>query len=163
MSKLRQHVKDMETSFYRMLQVICTHTYTHSDTLSDPCCRNGSGPENCDSPLIGPDVPPQRACTDGTVLAVWSHTPSRLPIIAVSSIFGGYFFFVLKKLFCEPFLILVWEKASLPITRIDRGRRSCLSNVLQCRKSHPRPHWTLPVTLVRVSSVSLKSYRLVWR
>lgn len=69
MSKLRQHVKDMETSFYRMLQV---HTLGHtpSDPSSDPCRLTGSGPENRDSPLTGPDVPSQRACTDGTVPVV---------------------------------------------------------------------------------------------
>lgn len=159
MSKLKQHVKDMETSFYRMLQVYA-HTYTHSDTFSDAFCLIGPGPEDCDSPLVSPDVPPQRACAEGAVLALRSHAPSRLPITSVSPIFGGYFFFVSRKLFCEAFLIVVWAKASLPIMRTDRGRRS-LSNVLQCRTSHLPPYWTPPVTPVRVSNVWLKSYRLV--
>lgn len=161
MSKLKQHVKDMETSFYRMLQV-CARTYTHSDlsdTFSDAFCPIGPGPEDRDSPLVGPDVPPQRACAEGAVLALRSHAPPRLPITSVSPIFGGYFFFVSRELFCEAFLILVWAKASLPIMPTDRGRRS-LSSVLQCRTSH-LPYWTPPVTPVRVSNVWLTSSRLV--
>lgn len=82
MSKLRQQVKDMETSFYRMLQV---HTHTHSHTLITSSfaflsyslvilplsvCLDVSGPEDCYSPLSGPDVPPQRACADRTLLVV---------------------------------------------------------------------------------------------
>lgn len=145
-----------------------THTLTHRQTHAQRLslflfCLNASGPENCDSPLSGPDIPPPRVCPDGTVLVARGHGPPRLPITAVSLMFDGYLFFVSKKLFCEPFLFVVWEKTSLLITRTDRERQSCPFNGLHCRKSHLPPRWTLQVTPVRASALWLKSSTAVWR
>ncbi|MEQ2201053.1 hypothetical protein XENOCAPTIV_006802, partial [Xenoophorus captivus] len=78
MSKLRQQVKDMETSFYRMLQVNPNRLpssrgglHIHLPRCLERLSRDlSSGPEDRDSPLTGSDVPPQGARSDRTRSAV---------------------------------------------------------------------------------------------
>lgn len=105
MSKLRQQVRDMETSFYRILQVNNTHTedstsipppvlhlllsvlclwFPHMFALTFLFSVCLPGPENSDSSLSGSDVSSQRSCADWTLSVVWSCVSPRLPLTSVS-------------------------------------------------------------------------------
>lgn len=164
MSKLRLHVKDMETSFYSMLQVDQhTHSHTPADWRSDAFPVRMAQDQRMVTPLSLALTSHHRELVQRGLSLLQEATPlPHFPLLlSVPSLMLASFLCP-RSLFWSTPLFLGWGEASLPITRTDRGRRSCPVHVLQRRKRPLPPCWT-PATPVGASTVWVKSYRILWR